>query len=208
MRIEDVAPASPLPLFPLQTVLFPGGLLGLKIFEARYLDLVGSCLRERRPFGVICLRQGSDAGRGEVELEDVGTLARIDEVDAEQAGILRLRCRGGSRFALDGAPTQQADGLWTAPVTPVEDDPVEIPAPEMLATVTALAQAIAKLKAQDALPFLEPFRLDDAGWVANRWCEILPISTAARQKLMALESPSLRLKIVDEYLRGKQVVID
>ena len=76
----------------------------------------------------------------------------------------------------------------------------------MLPTVTALAQAIANLKAQDALPFLEPFRLDDAGWVANRWCEILPIPMAARQKLMALESPSLRLKIVDEYLRGKQVV--
>jgi Lon protease-like protein len=207
MLSEDAFP-SPLPLFPLQAVLFPGGLLGLKIFEARYLDLVGSCLRERRPFGVICLRQGSDAGRGEVELEDVGTLARIDTVDAEQAGILRLRCSGGSRFALADAPAQQADGLWTAPVTAVEDDPVETPAPEMLATVTALAQAIAKLKAQDALPFLEPFRLDDAGWVANRWCEILPISMAARQKLMALESPSLRLKIVDEYLRGKQVVID
>jgi hypothetical protein len=76
----------------------------------------------------------------------------------------------------------------------------------MLATVTALAQAIAKLKAQDSLPFLEPFRLDDAGWVANRWCEILPISLAAKQKLMALESPSARLQIVDEYLRGKQVI--
>ena len=195
-----------LPLFPLQAVLFPGGLLGLKIFEARYLDLVSACLREQRPFGLICLRQGTEAGRGAVALESVGTLAHIDEVDSEQAGILRLRCTGGSRFALAGAPSQQADGLWTAPVTPVDDDPAELPAPEMLATVTALAQAIGNLKAQDALPFLEPFRLDDAGWVANRWCEILPISMAARQKLMALESPSLRLKIVDEYLRGKQVV--
>ncbi|MDZ7926237.1 MAG: LON peptidase substrate-binding domain-containing protein [Agrobacterium sp.] len=195
-----------LPLFPLRAVLFPGGLLGLKIFEARYLDLVSACLREQRPFGLVCLRQGTESGRGAVALESVGTLAHIDEVDSEQAGILRLRCTGGSRFALAGAPSQQADGLWTAPVTPVDDDPAELPAPEMLATVTALAQAIANLKAQDALPFLEPFRLDDAGWVANRWCEILPIPMAARQKLMALESPSLRLKIVDEYLRGKQVV--
>ena len=195
-----------LPLFPLGAVLFPGGLLGLKIFEARYLDLVSACLREQRPFGLICLRQGTEAGRGAVTLESVGTLAHIDEVDSEQAGILRLRCTGGSRFALAGAPSQQADGLWTAPVTPVDDDPAELPAPEMLASVTALAQAIGNLKAQDALPFLEPFRLDDAGWVANRWCEILPIPMAARQKLMALESPSLRLKIVDEYLRGKQVV--
>jgi uncharacterized protein len=195
-----------LPLFPLRAVLFPGGLLGLKIFEARYLDLVSACLREQRPFGLICLRQGTEAGRGAVALESVGTLAHIEEVDSEQAGILRLRCTGGSRFELAGAPTQQTDGLWTAPVTPVDDDPTELPAPEMLPTVTALAQAIANLKAQDALPFLEPFRLDDAGWVANRWCEILPIPMAARHKLMALESPSLRLKIVDEYLRGKQVV--
>jgi Lon protease-like protein len=198
--------ASALSLFPLQAVLFPGGLLGLKVFEARYLDLVTRCLREQRPFGVVCLRQGGEVGKGTVRLEDVGTLARIDEVDGEQAGILRVRCTGTTRFRLAAAPTQQSGGLWTAPAEPIDDDPAELPAPEMLATVKALAQAIATLKAQDALPFLEPFRLDDAGWVANRWCEILPIPLAAKQKLMALESPALRLKIVDEYLRGKQVV--
>lgn len=195
-----------LPLFPLQTVLFPGGLLGLKVFEVRYVDMVTRCLREQSAFGVICLRQGAEAGRGPVALEPVGTLAHIDSFDSEQAGILRLRCRGGSRFAIDDEPVQQADGLWTAPALAVEDDPSELPAPEMQGTVRALAQAIANLRAQGQLPFLEPFRLDDAGWVANRWCEILPVSLAAKQKLMALESPSLRLKIVDEYLRGQQVV--
>jgi hypothetical protein len=199
-------PAEALPLFPLQAVLFPGGLLGLKIFEARYLDLVTRCLRARAPFGVICLRQGRDTSRGAVQMEAVGTLAHLDEVDSEQAGILRVRCTGGGRFALAGTPVQQPDGLWSAAVEPIADDVAELPAPAMLATVTALAQAIAKLKAQDSLPFLEPFRLDDAGWVANRWCEILPISLAAKQKLMALESPSARLQIVDEYLRGKQVI--
>jgi len=197
-----------LPLFPLQAVLFPGGLLGLKVFEARYLDLVSRCLRERRPFGVVCLRQGAEAGGGTVQLEPVGTLAHIDEVDGDQPGILRVRCTGGSRFELAAAPVQQPGGLWVASVTLLADDPVELPAPAMLATVKALAQAIQSLKAQDALPFLEPFRLDDAGWVANRWCEILPISLAAKQRLMALESPSVRLQLVDEYLRGKQVVSD
>lgn len=200
------APGGDLPLFPLQTVLFPGGLLGLKVFEARYVDLVSRCLREQVPFGVVCLRQGSEAGQGPVALEPVGTLAHIDDIDSESPGILKLRCTGGSRFVLDGAPQQQADGLWTAPVQPVMDDPVEMPAPAMLATVRALAQAIGNLKAQGTLPFLEPYRLDDAGWVANRWCEILPIPLAAKQRLMALESPELRLKIVDEYLRGKKVV--
>ena len=207
MRVETPGGPLPLlPLFPLQSVLFPGGLLPLKVFEARYVDLITQCLRERRAFGVICLRQGSEAGRGPVALEPVGTLAHIDEVDSDVAGILHVRCVGGSRFALGAEPQQQPDGLWTAVDRAIEDDPGEIPAPEMLATVGALAQAIGNLKAQGTLPFLEPYRLDDAGWVANRWCEILPIPLAAKQKLMALESPSLRLKIVDEYLRSKQVV--
>jgi len=208
MASDPERPSAALPLFPLKAVLFPGGLLGLKVFEARYLDLVGSCLREQRPFGLICLRQGRDAGRGAVQLEDVGTLAHIDTVDSEQAGILRLRCRGGSRFALAGTPAQQADGLWTAKVSAVDDDPPEMPEPAMLATVAALAQAINRLQAQDASPFFQPYRLDDAGWVANRWCEILPIPLAAKYKLMALESPSVRLRIIDEYLRSKQVVSD
>ncbi|MDH4053636.1 MAG: LON peptidase substrate-binding domain-containing protein [Rubrivivax sp.] len=199
---------EPLPLFPLQAVLFPGGLLGLKVFEARYLDLVSTCLRTRQPFGIVCLRRGSDAGRGAVQLESVGTLAHIEQVDGEQAGILQMRCLGGSRFTLSGAPEQQPDGLWRAAVLPLADDPAVGPEPRMSATVAALAQAIQSLKAQGNLPFVEPFRLNDAGWVANRWCEILPISLAAKQKLMALESPSVRLKLVDEYLRGKQVVRD
>ena len=198
-----------LPLFPLRSVLFPGGLLALKVFEARYLDLVADCLRRQQTFGVVCLLQGGEVRGGKeaaVRFERAGVLARLDSVDSEQPGLLHARCTGTQRFRLEAAPTQAADGLWSAEVSPVDDDASELPAPPMLATVKALAQAIAKLKAQDTLPFAEPFRLDDAGWVANRWCELLPIPLAAKQKLMALESPGLRLKIVDEYLRGKQVV--
>jgi uncharacterized protein len=197
-----------LPLFPLRAVLFPGGQLGLKVFEARYLDLVGSCLRESSPFGVICLGEGRETGTQAVRLEPVGTLAHIREVDSEQAGILQLRCEGGSRFRLAADPLQRPGGLWTAVVEAVDDDPVVAPVPAMQATVAALAKAIESLRAQDALPFAEPFRLDDAGWVANRWCELLPVSLAAKQKLMALEDPALRLQLVDEYLRGKRVVAD
>jgi hypothetical protein len=199
-----------LPLFPLRTVLFPGGVLGLKVFEARYLDLVSRCLREQRPFGVIGLRQGAEAGPAArpVRLEEVGVLAHIEDVDSEQPGILELRCRGGSRFRLSAAPVQQPGGLWVCAAETLPDDEVLRPAPAMQATVRALAQAIEALKAQDALPFAEPFQLDDAGWVANRWCEILPVSLAAKQRLMALEDAALRLSLVDEYLRGKRVVND
>jgi Lon protease-like protein len=72
--------------------------------------------------------------------------------------------------------------------------------------VQALANAITTLKAQGAEPFNLPHRLDDAGWVANRWCEILPIPLAAKHRLMLLAEPQLRLRLVDEYLRGKGVV--
>jgi len=203
----DVAPTA-LPLFPLQMVLFPGAILGLKIFEARYLDLISDCLRRVQPFGVVCLRAGSEASRARgQELEAVGTLAHIEDVDAEQAGILRVRCRGGQRFKLSGTPTQRENGLWQASVALQRADPVRTPGPAVLPTVTALADAIKKLKEQDHTPFAPPFLLDDAGWVANRWCELLPISLAAKQKLMELDDPMIRLSLVDGYLRDKKVVV-
>lgn len=198
---------DPLALFPLQSVLFPDGLLGLKVFEARYIDLVGRCLRSGEPFGVVCLRQGGEVGRqpGQVLFETTGTLAHVEEVDSEQAGILRVRCRASQRVRL-GTPTQQADALWTARAEPIAPDPPQIPEPAMLQTVQALAQAISRLRAQGTLPFAEPFRLDDAGWVANRWCELLPVPQAAKQRLMELDDPQLRLRLVHDYLAGQGVL--
>jgi uncharacterized protein len=198
-----------LPLFPLKSVLFPGGLLGLKVFEARYLDLISRCLREARPFGVVCLAQGGEVhkpgARSPVRFEPVGTLAHLDEVDGDQPGILKVRCRGGQRFEL-GEATQAADGLWAAPVTLLDDDPPATPQAEHAGTLQALQRAIEALGAQGDAPFLQPYRFDDAGWVANRWCEILPISLAARQRLMALPDAGMRLQLVTDYLRGHQVI--
>ena len=203
----DAPLPQPLPLFPLRTVLFPGGLLGLKVFEARYLDMVSRCLRERSPFGVVCLRQGTEArSAGPVQLETVGVLAHIREVDSEQAGILSLRCVGANRFRLAGPAVQQPDGLWQAPVEALPDDEPEAPQAALKPTVDALAQAIANLEAQEVQPFVQPYRFDDAGWVANRWCEILPITLAAKQKLMELDDAATRLQLVDDYLRSKGVL--
>jgi Lon protease-like protein len=199
--------ATELPLFPLQTVLFPGGLLALKVFEARYLDLIGSCLRERRPFGVVALKQGREVrgGQERVALEGVGTVAELIDVDSAQHGILQVRCRGTTRFAL-GATRQQADGLWLATVTDIADDEIAAPAQAMLETVRGLSRAIGSLKAQGVQPFLEPYRFDEVAWVANRWCEILPIPLAAKQKLMELPDAAVRLRLVDEFLRSHKVV--
>lgn len=198
-----------LPLFPLQSVLFPGGLLNLKVFEARYLDLVSDCLRTREPFGVVCLRQGTEVQKpGEAaRFEEVGVLAELLDVDSEQQGILRVRCIGRERFRIRRAE-QQPDGLWKARARKIAQDPATLPSEAVIPTVRALANAIATLKQQSASPFSEPYRFDDAGWVANRWCELLPIPLAAKQKLMELNEPLVRLQLVDEFLRSKGVVSD
>ncbi len=207
---ESMPPSSPafdLPLFPLQSVLFPGGLLALKVFEARYLDLVGTCLREQRPFGVVALLKGAEVhrpGHG-VSFQSTGTMAELMEVDGDTPGILLVRARGLERFTIESS-RQESDGLWLARVQTLASDEVLAPAPAMHDTVKGLANAIATLKAQSAAPFLTPYRFDDAGWVANRWCEILPISLAAKQKLMELPDPAVRLQLVDEFLRSKGVV--
>ena len=203
---------SPLPLFPLQMVLFPDGLLGLRVFEARYLDLMSECMRTQQPFGVVCLKAGSEVGSAAgrqtlaVQMESVGTLALLDEVDADEPGILRVRAHGGARFRITGTPTQRDNGLWVANAVAMTPDTVRLPGPAVLQTVQALAEAIKKLQASDQLPFAPPYRLDESGWVANRWCELLPIALAAKQKLMALDDPVIRLSLVDGFLRDKKLV--
>lgn len=205
--MTDLPESSALPLFPLQSVLFPGGLLSLKVFEARYLDLVSECLRTQRPFGVVALRQGQEVRReGEaVAFEAVGCLAELIEVDSEQAGILQVRCRGSQRFRIIST-RQRNDGLWLAQVDWIDADEAVLPNEDFVDSAQALSNAIQMLRQRGPLPFLEPFRFEEAGWIANRWCEILPIPLAARQKLMELEDPQVRLKLVDQFLRSKGII--
>jgi uncharacterized protein len=201
------APAFELPLFPLRSVLFPGGLLPLKIFEARYLDLMTRCLRDRTGFGVVALREGSEAGATQAPtlFERIGTIAELLAVDSPQAGILMVRCKGTQRFRLSSFQRQN-DGLWMSQAHRLPDDEVRSPLDSQQPVVDALRQAIDALAAQDTRPFLEPHRFDDAGWVANRWCELLPVSLAAKQRLMELVDPVGRLSLVDDFLRGRGVL--
>ena len=207
--VEPGAVWPELPLFPLQTVLFPGGLLHLRVFEARYLDLISHCLRTASGFGVVCLNQGSEvrgaAGGGETRLVEVAVLAHLGEVDAAQPGILNLCCLGGQRLKL-ASPKQRSDGLWLAEAQALPyDAPAAVPS-ALAGAAQALAATIANLAAQDQHPFAQPYQFDDAGWVANRWCEILPIPLSARYRLMVLDEPVLRLKLVDGLLRGKKLI--
>ena len=202
-----------LPLFPLNTVLYPGGSLQLQIFEVRYLDLMGKCHKTGAPFGVVALTQGSEVRRADPQAPsgdgfaneafvDIGTLATITEFSSPQPGLMVLRCTAGERFRI----TQRCrlkHGLWVADVQALPADvPMPVP-PDLQLVSQALQNVIAQLQARGgALPaaLRPPHRLDDCGWVANRWCELLQLPPELKQSLMQLDNPLLRLELVGDFL--------
>jgi len=209
--MSDPAPFQ-LPLFPLHTVLFPEGVLPLRIFEVRYLDLIQRCLKEGAPFGVVCLTQGSEVRRApapgqpaqavQEAFHDIGTLAHIMACERPQPGLLLIRCRGGRRFRLL-AREQLRHGLWTGQAQYLQDDPL-VPVPPDLAHVRLalqrLLQHMQQTAAGEALPIQPPYAWDDCGWVANRWCDMLPVSPQLKQQFLAVDSPLLRLELVSDLL--------
>ncbi|MGP1684238.1 MAG: LON peptidase substrate-binding domain-containing protein, partial [Giesbergeria sp.] len=107
-----------LPLFPLEAVLYPGGILALRIFEVRYLTMVRKCHETGAPFGVVSLQSGTEvrrAGASPEQLCNVGTLAHIESLDAPQPGLLLARCLGNARFHIQ-RHTLLPHGLWVADV--------------------------------------------------------------------------------------------
>lgn len=198
-----------LPLFPLGTVLFPCGLLPLRIFEVRYLDMIGKCRKADAPFGVVSLTSGSEVRKAGADAESfaaIGTLAVIREFESPQSGLLQIECVGTQRFRVRSNELQK-HGLWVAEVEAVNDDvALEIP-DDLLHTSTALQRLVGTLeerrRAQGGsvrLPIAEPYRFDDCGWVANRWCELVPMQLELRQRLMELDSPLMRLELVSDLL--------
>ena len=197
---------SSLPLFPLASVLFPDGVLALRVFEVRYLDMVRKCHQTGAPFGVVSLTQGSEvrrAGAPDEQFHDVGTLAVIEQLASPQPGLITLVCKGTERIRI----TQRnhlVHGLWIASVSQLDRD-LSIPIPEDLKkTATALTQVLHTLHARDALnpaaKLPTPEQLDDCGWVANRWCELLPVPMELKQRLMELDNPLVRLELVGDVL--------
>jgi len=197
-----------LPIFPLSTVLFPGGLLPLRIFEVRYLDMVRRCHNEGTAFGVVALIAGNEvrqAGGAREVFHDVGTLARIDSFESLQPGLVMVQCTGTHRFRIERRE-QLRHGLWLADARPIADDiPVEVP-DDLRPDAEALMQLIETLQQRidvpeaPPLPLSPPYRLNDCGWVANRWCELLPLQTELKHRLMALENPVVRLELVGDIL--------
>ena len=192
-----------LPLFPLGTVLFPEGLLPLRIFEVRYLDMIRRCQRAGAPFGVVCLTQGSEVRQpGSTEaFRSVGTLATVTRLETPQPGLMMVRASGTQRFRITSRE-QLKHGLGVGDVERLPaDQPVPVP-PDLQPTADALGKLIESLKqrAGGELPLQEPWRLQDCGWVANRWCELLPLPMEMKQRLMELDNPLLRLELVGDVL--------
>jgi uncharacterized protein len=204
-----------LPLFPLQTVLFPGGVLPLRIFEVRYLDMVQRCHKAGAPFGVVMLTQGSEVAKApqvgkagptavaDELFHDVGTLAHIQQLDTAQAGLLHVVCKGSQRFRTL-AREKLKHGLWVADVELLPADVPTLVPNDLGDTAHALQQVLESLQAQasagQVLPMEPPHQWDDAGWVANRWCDLLPVAAELKQRLMSLDNPLVRLELVSDLL--------
>lgn len=190
-----------IPLFPIGGVLFPGGVLVLKVFEQRYLDMAAACLKNSTPFGVCLIASGKEVGEPAVP-HLIGTLAHIGQGDMPQLGILMLSLRGGSRFRIV-SQTHQSDGLLRAKVELLgEPDGRAIPAAQ--AGLLPLLKKICGDLGVDKIP--EPHAFDDAAWVGYRLTEVLPIQALAKQKLLELDDPVSRLEILFTYLAQRKLV--
>jgi Lon protease-like protein len=204
-------PAFDLPLFPLNAVLFPGGILPLRIFEARYMDMVRGCMRDQRDFGICLIRKGSEIGAGAAP-EAIGCRAQITDWNMEQLGVLHISTLGSERFKVVET-REEKDGLLVAKTVPLElETKTEVPAKFRACSdllkriIQQLDQEIDKIDADNKTPIQKPYRLTDASWVSNRLCEVLPISLAAKQKLMELTDAPTRLSIVHQYLVQQKII--
>jgi Lon protease-like protein len=188
--------SSEIPLFPLNTVLFPGGPLSLRIFEPRYVDMVRNCMREGAPFGVVLIRSGVEAGPV-ASAADVGTAARIIDFDQMPDGLLGIVCSGEQKFRVESRRVQP-DGLNVGTVTWL---PMDAPA-SLPSEYTHLGQLLRKVlpRLGDVYGML-PVRYDDAGWVGSRLVEILPLNLADKQACLELDDPVARLERVAPFIR-------
>ena len=184
-----------LPLFPLHSVLFPGGPLSLRIFEPRYVDMVGRCMRESSTFGVVLIRSGTEAG-AVLETADIGSSARIVDFTTLPDGLLGITCLGERKFNLVRRWSQD-DGLNVGEL--------EYSPPESECRVPEEHRPLQELLRRLLGPLQEVYagvhpRFEDAGWVGCRLAEILPLTPTARLTLLAVSDPVARLTQLAAWL--------
>lgn len=199
-------------LFPLNTVLFPEGVLPLRVFETRYIDMVRACMKANTPFGVVAIQSGAEIGEVATPYP-VGTIAHITEWDMPELGVLLIETRGGERFRIEETrllPSQRLEARVTfIPPEPIVEGGVTLQVcAEVLNVVIRDIERRAKKdqEPQFIAPFSEPYELHNPAWVANRWCEILPIPLAEKQRLLEMQDVALRLQTIEEFLHEHNVI--
>ncbi len=180
-------------VFPLNTVLFPGGVLPLKIYEQRYLEMTKVCLAEDRPFGVCLIKEGRETGTPAVP-QEIGCLARITQWDMPQLGMFHLLTEGTQRFRIVRSNVQK-NGLICAEIEELPADGVVAPQETLCSEV--LKAIIDKIGAGH---FPSPHRFDDAAWIGYRLSEVLPISLETKQQLLQMADPQARLSELKQIL--------
>ena len=183
-----------IPLFPLNTVLFPEGELQLRLFEPRYLDMVSNCLRTNSGFGICLIQDGKEAGEA-AEIFPMGTYATITDWDQLPDGLLGITVCGERRFRVDRSEIQ-ADELRVGEITWLDED--DDPMPDAYQGFSDLLKEIAN---RYELPFVnQTERFEDANWVSERLAEILPFEMSAKQALLEMNSALHRLDYMQVLL--------
>ena len=188
-----LAPTQETFIFPLNTVLFPGGVLPLKIFEQRYLEMTKVCISDDRPFGVCLIKEGQETGTPAVP-QEIGCLARIAQWDMPQLGVFHLLTEGTQRFRIVRSSVEK-NGLIAAAIETLPFEPEVAPRDTLCSEV--LQAIIAKVGAGH---FPAPHRFDDAAWIGYHLSEVLPISLEAKQRLLQMSDPLARLSELNEIL--------
>ena len=183
-------------IFPLNTVLFPGGVLPLKIFEQRYIEMTKVCISEDRPFGVCLIKEGRETGTPAVP-QDIGCLARIAHWDMPQLGVFHLQVEGLQRFKIVQS-TVEKNGLISAAIESLANDGEVAPQETLCSEV--LKAIIEKIGADH---FPSPHRFDDAAWIGYRLSEVLPISLDVKQQLLRMTDPQARLTELGKILSAQ-----
>lgn len=197
-----------LAIFPLSTTLFPGGVLPLRIFEARYMDMVRECMKEDRPFGVCQIMRGAETGSPATH-ERIGCLARITQWDMQQLGLLHIRVVGAQRFAITSSWVEK-NSLIRSRIDLLDDDPLVGVPRDLYCCRDLVRRLVAQLEADE--PSAErrlvasPYQYESASWIANRLCEFLPIAPGAKQKLLELDEPVARLYLVKQFLERERIL--
>ena len=189
-----------IPLFPLNTVLFPGGVLPVRIFEARYLEMISECLRERKGFGVCAIRAGGEVGQA-ATCYPVGTLAMVEDFDRGEDGLLQVVARGERRFRVVGQRIESNQLVRAEVVWLEERGSSALPQDRQ-----PLADFLRQLLKRAGKPFsdLEP-AYQDAGWVAGRLTELLPFALADKQRVLEMDEPLQRLDTLYRELLAEEV---